>query len=266
MDYSVEELMPVMAKLADKYTSKESSSVTYDTARKLMGAILYCIHECVSYDSTLLLKGALPDCMTAYEEGYRAVLEKVNAAKEVYHRIVDGFEDFGCRNYRDTIIKGMPAFFMKYDARFEPQNHLLTIDYPVLCIDNSRTGIDFIKDYLEETEYEQQFLKHFSESGVANLLEKLCTDYRGLYFDNICAPVLMRAAACLAADKEIYLLELSNEEYEEARDYFTAAQTEKHLSVMLDILEKNIMKKDYKGIFSQCAHDFSVRVNNGISF
>ena len=30
MNYKVEELMPVVARLADKYTSKESTSISYD--------------------------------------------------------------------------------------------------------------------------------------------------------------------------------------------------------------------------------------------
>ena len=54
---SIEELLPVMAHLADKYTSKESTSVSYDTAQRLMEAVLYCIHECDSEKQGRLLEG-----------------------------------------------------------------------------------------------------------------------------------------------------------------------------------------------------------------
>ena len=37
--------MPIVAELADKYTGKESTSITYEKARQLMEAVLYCIHE-----------------------------------------------------------------------------------------------------------------------------------------------------------------------------------------------------------------------------
>ena len=43
MDYTMEELLPVVGKLMEKYTSLSSTSVTYETAQQLMGAVLYCL-------------------------------------------------------------------------------------------------------------------------------------------------------------------------------------------------------------------------------
>lgn len=167
MVYKIEELLPVMAKLSDKYTSKDSASVSYETAQQLMEAILYCIQECGDENKDLL-GGASVDCMTAYEQGYRFTMDKVMRAKEVYHRITSDFEDYGCRNYRETIIEGMPMFFTKYDVRFEPQNHILSLDYPALGIAPGKRGIDLIMDYLEEIEYEQHFLKYFKRKAVTD--------------------------------------------------------------------------------------------------
>lgn len=45
MIYEMEALSPLTAKLAEKYTSKESSSVTWERAGKLMGAVRYCLRE-----------------------------------------------------------------------------------------------------------------------------------------------------------------------------------------------------------------------------
>ena len=45
MDYTMEELLPVVGKLTEKYTGFSSTSVTYETARQLMEAVLYCIGE-----------------------------------------------------------------------------------------------------------------------------------------------------------------------------------------------------------------------------
>ena len=46
--YEMEELVPIVASLSEKYTSKESTSVSYETARQLMEAVMYCINECAS--------------------------------------------------------------------------------------------------------------------------------------------------------------------------------------------------------------------------
>ncbi len=43
--YEMEELLPLVAKLAAKYTSGESTSVPYETANMLMEAVCYCIEE-----------------------------------------------------------------------------------------------------------------------------------------------------------------------------------------------------------------------------
>ena len=40
MDYTMEELIPVVAGLAGKFTSKESTSITYERANQLMEAVI----------------------------------------------------------------------------------------------------------------------------------------------------------------------------------------------------------------------------------
>ena len=45
MNYEMEELLPVVGRLAEKYTSFENTSMTYEKAEQLMGAVLYCIRE-----------------------------------------------------------------------------------------------------------------------------------------------------------------------------------------------------------------------------
>ena len=45
MEYQMEELLPLVTALTEKFTSKESSSVTYETAQMLMEAVLFCIQE-----------------------------------------------------------------------------------------------------------------------------------------------------------------------------------------------------------------------------
>ena len=41
----MEELLPIVAKLSEKYTGGDSTSVTYETAQELMEAVLYCVRE-----------------------------------------------------------------------------------------------------------------------------------------------------------------------------------------------------------------------------
>lgn len=56
MEYEIEELVPIVATLAEKYTSKESSSITYEKAQQLMEAVLYCIREAGQTEQYSLIK------------------------------------------------------------------------------------------------------------------------------------------------------------------------------------------------------------------
>ena len=57
MHNEMEELLPVVAKLAERYTSKESSSVSYKTAEQLMEAVVYCINEVAGEPAEYMLQG-----------------------------------------------------------------------------------------------------------------------------------------------------------------------------------------------------------------
>ena len=55
--YEMEELLPIVAELAEKYTSKESTSVSYEKANQLMEAVLYCIHQCEDSEGLVSKRG-----------------------------------------------------------------------------------------------------------------------------------------------------------------------------------------------------------------
>lgn len=166
-----------MVELADKYTSKESTSIPYETAQMLMVA-----------------DGAnLPDARQAYEKGYELVLKKARLAKALYDDIIVDFEDYRCRNYSDTIRLGMPQFFLRYDARFSPQDHLLTLDYPCMGGPIQESGVDLIFAYLKKNREEQRILETFEPEEVREILEEVCPEYEELFFDNICEAVLRRS-------------------------------------------------------------------------
>ena len=104
MEYQMEELLPLVTALTEKFTSKESSSVTYETAQMLMEAVLFCIQEYEEESGESLLAKGLLGAEEAYRLGYERVVHKVILAREVYDSIIEDFRDYGCVNYRNTII------------------------------------------------------------------------------------------------------------------------------------------------------------------
>ena len=132
MNYKMEELIPIVGKLAGRYTSFESTSVTYEKAEQFMKAVLYCIHETETYGHGGIVAAEGLSAEQAYETGLALVEEKVKLALKLYNELMQGFADYDNLCLRDTVVNGLPEFFKWYDTKYEPQNTILTLDYPVL--------------------------------------------------------------------------------------------------------------------------------------
>lgn len=188
MKYKMEELVPIVAELSEKYAGKESSSITYEKAEQLMAAILYCIRESGMRGEQFALQTGNLSAKKAYEIGYDNVVKKVKNAMILYHEIIETFEAYDNICLKDTILKGMPEFFKWYDAKFNPQDTILTLDYPILTDMTKYKGIDAICIYLKGILMEQIFLKHFHYSQIVTILESYNPDYKNM-IDNICGIV-----------------------------------------------------------------------------
>lgn len=209
MKYEPEELFLVIKWLTEKYTGKESSSVTYEKARQLTGAALYCIEEYErrvqseegEKSTEIAVKEKSESVSEAYNKGYQLVLDKVWKAKEVYEEIIESFDSYGSRCCYDTVIKGMPEFFVRYDARFYPQDHLLTLDYPLLELPDKLCGIDCIHYYLQAIRIEQRFLKAFPREYIIRVLKGCHREYGELLI-NICSLVIRDIIGRMLAGEE----------------------------------------------------------------
>lgn len=265
MDDQMKQLLPVVSWLTDKYTAKESSSVSYETAQGLMEAVLYCIE--LHSQNTLVSKAGGGNARAAYDSGYQMVIATVYDAKEVYEQVIKNFNDYGCRNYRDTIIKGMPAFFVNYDARFAPWDHLLTLDYPLLSGYPKGCGVTKILKYLQGTALEQQFLSCFSQDVIIRLLEQNGPEYQTLYLDNICYPVLLTAVGATVAGCLVGELQLSAADYLEINNFFRDDDVEKtalKVKQIIRLLITQMIGAEAADYFEMAADDYAVRIRNGI--
>ena len=201
--YPMEELIPVVGKLAEAFTAKESSSVTYERARQLMEAVIYCIAHYESGQSESQLQESrellstcpvctgrigemvqeMPPAEETYRLGYEAVIRKVKETQEKYNELMKFFDHYGNQNYRDTVEKALPGFFLYYDARYAPMDHIITMDYPVFGVDMQLEGIDRIRQYIDAIWEEQCYLMKFSRNDVISVLRSFHPRYEREYFN-----------------------------------------------------------------------------------
>ncbi len=266
MEYKIEDLLPIVAKLTEKYTSKESSSVTYEAARTLMEAVIYCINEAETEQDYSIVDEKQPNLALLYERGLDFVIEKTKEAKNLYDRILEDFEDYDCINYIDTILKGMPAFFTRYDAKFHPQNHILTLDYPLIIDLPNLCGIDLILAYLKGILLEKHFLLCFDRFAIGNLLVNILPDYQSLYFDNLSYPVLLNAVGRRIVKKPLKTLLLKYNDCDLIKAYFYGDDVYA-MELKIKLLIQTIVSPlgDIAQIyFAKAAKDYAARIQMGI--
>ena len=212
MKYEMEDLVPIVAKLAEGYTSKESTSITYERAQQLMEAVLYSIREAEKAGQFSLIQKDELSTERMYAIGVKCVEDKTKEALDLYNGIMTHFSSYGNQCLYDTVVKGLPEFFKWYDCRYDPQNTILTLDYPILMDISEQTGIDKIYDFLFCIQLEQIFLNKYPPEYVMEILSKYDKQYK-LMIENLCEIVLMNVISHMLAGKEISILDFEPEEY-----------------------------------------------------
>lgn len=240
MDYKMEDLIPIVGKLAERYTSFESTSVTYEKAEQFMKAVLYCIQEAEAYGHGRIVPINGLSAEQAYETGLALVEQKVKQTLKLYNRLMEDFKDYDNLCLHDTVVNGLPEFFRWYDTKYEPQNTILMLDYPVLKDLSRYSGVDKIYEYICCVRLEQKFLRMFPESWVTQVLLKNNPEYEDM-IENICEVVLVSVFCHMMAGKSL-LEDFSGEDYIRLQKMFDGMETDALRERLRNALE-HFMKK-----------------------
>lgn len=277
MRYTMEELVPIVAELATHYTSFDSSSISYEKAQGLMGAVLYCLRE---YDGQSGQddqsgKGRQSgqdgqsskklSCMEKYNIGLEFVREKAIKVRNDYNILVENFEDYGVTCLGDTIKKGILEFFKWYDPEYEPRNTILTLDYIVLADTGKLSGIDCIEFYLNSVMMEQRFLGQFDKQYIISILRNFSKDY-GYMVENICSVVLPNIIGHFILQKPLDEWGFSENEIttiENRVDNYTVEQLEKLICRVIEASAKEERLREY---LKSEGRNLSVRIRNAAKY
>ena len=141
---------------------------------------MYCIREWESGQEDALAGGQKISAEQAYELGYECVMEKVKRALALYNEMLENFDSYRNACLYNTVVKEMPEFFKWYDVRLEPQNTILTLDYPVVKDLTDYSGIDAVWEYLNCIHKEQELLGRLDRDYVVEVLRCYCDDYEDM--------------------------------------------------------------------------------------
>lgn len=158
-------------------------------------------------------------------------------------------------------------FFLRYDAEFNPQDHLLTLDYPTYKPDRNISGVDRIYEYLLDINMEREFLAQFPEENIRGLLLQFQERYRISYPDNICELVILQAVGCIIAERPVSLLRLDRKALRIIRYQFEDSEEagiEREMKGYIRMLCSRMVDKKAEEYFAVRAGDYAVRIRNGM--
>ena len=236
MDYQMEELLPIVSELAQKYAGYESTSITYEKAQLLMEAVLFCLNEYNSSATDSLVQRDI-SVKEQYSIGAKLLFEKVENIRKIFNEISFQFEDFGVKCLYDTVQKGIPQFLKWYDIKFCPQNTILTLDYPLLIDCSFLTGADAVYKYIRAIQTEQIFLRKFDKNYVMLVLEKYNSEYSDM-IENICSIVLTNIIGHIAIKKPLNDIDFLYEEYLQLSKIFAGKSISDIENVVKDLIKK----------------------------
>jgi hypothetical protein len=163
-------IMRLLSKEILYYTGGKSSSVTVETAQKLLESALYSITLYLDSQSepyTAIKTESLEDIR---QKGLELVKLKVEEAKQLLKEVRETRTPTDLIAYNGTIDVALEGFFQLYDPRFEAQSTAAVIDYPLSKDDMSVTGILYIISYLTQLKKENEFCAKYSKNHIRALL------------------------------------------------------------------------------------------------
>ncbi len=180
IDHIQSQIMALLAESIVRYTGGESTSVRTETAQRIMMSVLYAV------DAYLKSIGTPEDAVAFIPTGsvkkiYAGGLELLEKTfvdtKQIYREVLKN--KLGIRNvaYHST-VDDLCQFFDRYDMRFNTQDTIASIDYPLLFDDQEVQGVYYIKQYLEKLAWETEFCRLFSIQDINKLLFNYGRVYR----------------------------------------------------------------------------------------
>ncbi|MDD3270213.1 MAG: DUF6179 domain-containing protein [Syntrophomonadaceae bacterium] len=181
------QIMALLAESIVRYTGGESTSLKEETAQRIMMSMLYAI------DAFLKSLGAPEDAIAAitadpikdsYVKGLGLLEVTFEDTKQLYHEIRQNKLDIPIEAYHMTIDE-LAQFFNHYDMRFNAQDTIASIDYPLLFDDMQVQGVFYIKQYLEKLALETEFCRLFPSGDIKKLLFNYDRVYRVNYRESL---------------------------------------------------------------------------------
>ncbi|OOM05848.1 DUF6179 domain-containing protein [Clostridium saccharobutylicum] len=194
------------------YTKDESSSIMVEVAESLMEGIDYTIGIYLkTFDNIELIVNELKNTslFEMLKNGHDLIKKKTAESKKLLDKIQKNKLKVDNYAYNDTIDYGYLVFFKEYDDFFVPNKIHGPADYQLYVDNINYSGIEYIKNYLETLNLENEFCYNFDINKINKLLkgyDKKCE----VLIINIFELVLINSLGLIICGKSLDNLTINN--------------------------------------------------------
>lgn len=210
------------AKMAQRYTFGASSSITAETAQKLLESAMCCVGRRLKAAQTgeaLKLLKELP-VEQMWSEGKELLRGDCAAARSLLGRLRENALKADNAAYSGTLCEALPAFFAAYDIEYAAHDTPCLIDYPLCVEPPGLTGAEYILEYLKRLSMEDCLCAGYREQ-IEPLLRGYSPHWRDINI-NIFELALTNAIGRVLCGKDIGGLDISGEDRERLRRVLAA--------------------------------------------
>jgi hypothetical protein len=199
------QILALLKDLILRYTKHTSTSVTVETAEKLLHSLYYTLDAGLSTEldpAANIAFLAKTDIRKIYEQGTAVLANTFAETRKQYEDILKNKLEIPLDPYNDTLEKGLPSFFRLYNIVFAAHDTIADIDYPLIFDDQKVRGVFYIKQYLEKLALETEFCRLFSRKDIIRTLHNYGRVYKINYqktliniFEIVCNNLLFSVLA-----------------------------------------------------------------------
>lgn len=255
------------------YTKDESSSVMVETAESLLKSINYTISIYLKRFKTVddiieKLKNESID--TILKKGNKVIKANVEYSRNLLKKINKNKLKVGNYSYDDTVDYGLSIFFKEYDDFFEAHIAPCSIDYQFAIELKDYVGVEYMRNYLERLNMENEFCYNFNEEDIKELLkgyDKNCE----LLLLNIFEIIFTNCLGLIICDKNIKRLHISKYDREIIKTKLKKLTKEQLKESLLACAEEcigilKINDDNLKTYMKQCVNKITYFIYEGIKF
>ncbi len=210
-------LCELMRKQTEWYTLGDSTSVTVETAQRLLSSLWYTITTALDETGTPYNRLLSDELLPLVSQGQAILREKLKAAKRLWKAVCRTSPEIQNFYYTNT-LHGIRDYLEKYDPYYYAHKKPSFIDYPLLNAPSDEIqGITYTEQYLWRMLAENTLIHGFEQDAVVSVLQTVTPEYQDYYL-NLCEQPLTNALGLALTGGNVRTLHPGYEEYTKIKE------------------------------------------------